>query len=131
MDLSLETKVAIVTGGSEGLGKAIALSLSKEGVRVAISGRREAASMEAAKETEEIPGLAPFVFLGDMTQENSVKVFVSEVVKNFDTVHILVNNVDRATRGLVTSLDHNKWQQTFDTNLMSASYAKAKLGSHH
>lgn len=130
MKLGLENKVAIVTGGSEGLGKAIALSLSQEGARVAISGRRETALIEAAKEIEAISGAAPYIFVGDMTQENSVKIFVSEVVKEFSTVHVLVNNVGQATRGLLTALDHNKWQQTFDTNLMSAVHVTTNVVPH-
>lgn len=127
MKLNLENKVAIVTGGSEGLGKAIALSLALEGVKVAISGRRAAVLKQAAKEIESISGLRPFTFQGDMTQEESVKHFISEVVAEFGTVHILVNNVGQATRGLLTSLNKNKWQQTFEKNLMSAVYATTNV----
>lgn len=127
MDLNLENKVAIVTGGSEGLGKAIAISLSLEGVKVAISGRREAVLLHAAKEIETISGLAPLTFTGDMTKEASVKKFINEVIAETGTVHILINNVGKATRGLLTSLDQTKWQQAFEKNLMSAVYATTNV----
>jgi 3-oxoacyl-[acyl-carrier protein] reductase len=127
MDLNLENKVAIVTGGSEGLGKAIAISLSLEGVKVAISARREPALLLAAKEIESISGLAPLTFTGDMTKEASVKKFINEVIAETGSVHILINNVGQATRGLLTSLDQSKWQQAFEKNLMSAVFVTTNV----
>jgi 3-oxoacyl-[acyl-carrier protein] reductase len=123
MNLNLKNKVAIVTGGSAGLGKAIALSLANEGVHVAISGRNQNALNRTATELESITGRKVFVFTGDMSKADSVKNFVDGVIAKFDTVHLLINNVGKGFRSLFTAIEIDKWISSFEINLMSAIYA--------
>lgn len=120
MDLNLKEKIALVTGASEGLGKAIALSLAREGAKVAISGRRQEILEQAAREIKEQTRTDVLTFAGDMTRPESAAGFIHRVVDEWGTIHILVNNVGQATRGNLESLDPADWQRTFDVNLMSA-----------
>jgi len=130
MKLGLDNKIAIVTGASAGLGKAVAFSLAKEGVNLAISGRRQNILRETAKEIETVTGKNVWAFVGDMTQPDVVKCFVDGVIAEIGAVHILVNNVGQATRGLFLSLNQDIWQRTFEVNMMSAVYASMNVIPH-
>jgi NAD(P)-dependent dehydrogenase (short-subunit alcohol dehydrogenase family) len=92
MDLGLEGKRAIVTGGSRGIGKAIARELAHEGVDVAIVARNkadlEAAARELAAETNR--RILPIV--ADVTNRDAVEQMVAEAVRQFGSLHILVNS---------------------------------------
>jgi 3-oxoacyl-[acyl-carrier protein] reductase len=123
MNLGLEEKVAIVTGASAGLGKAIALSLANEGAAVAISGRKAEALNQAAVQIESMAGRRVKTIPGDMSKPEPVKNLVDKVVAEFGTVHILINNVGQAERGLFTTLDLDRWQACLEVNLMSAIFA--------
>lgn len=127
MNLNLENKVAIVTGASAGLGKAIALSLANEGVKVAISGRNQNALKQTATEIESATDRRVLAVSGDMSKAASVKHLVEKVIAELETVHILVNNLGQATRGLFTTIGTDKWQTSFEVNLMSAIYATKKV----
>ncbi|MEM8535200.1 MAG: SDR family oxidoreductase [Chloroflexota bacterium] len=127
MKLDLDNKVAIVTGASTGLGKAIALSLSKEGAKVAISGRHQGTVDHTAQEIESNTGTHVLAFTGDMTQVESVQCFVDKVIDKFGTIHILVNNVGQANRGMMVSLDQTTWQQAFEVNVMSAVHISKEV----
>lgn len=123
MNLNIDNKVAIVTGASAGLGKAIAYSLAKEGVKVAISGRNQNTLEQTAKEIESATNRRVLAVAGDMTQAAQVKHFVNMVIAEHETVHILVNNVGQAAGGLFTTIGLDKWKSSFEVNLMSAIYA--------
>jgi NAD(P)-dependent dehydrogenase (short-subunit alcohol dehydrogenase family) len=92
MDLQLAGKAAIVTGGSRGIGKAIARELAREGASVAIvARRREALEATAAELSEEIGGkLIPIV--ADTTSQDSVRAMVEQAVQSLGGVDILVNS---------------------------------------
>lgn len=130
MNLDLENKVAIVTGASAGLGKSIAFSLANEGVKVAISGRNPNALEQTAKIIESETDRSVLAVSGDMTEAASVKHFVDKVIAEFETVHILVNNLGQAARGLFTTIGTDKWQSSFEINLMSAIYASKNVIPH-
>ncbi len=120
MNFDLKNKIAVVTGASAGLGRAIAFSLAREGAKVAISGRRQKALDETAMELKRETQANVLTFVGDMTQIDDVTAFVKQVVDKWNTIHILVNNVGQATRGCLESLSQRDWQQTFEVNLLSA-----------
>lgn len=123
MNLNLKNKVAIVTGASAGLGNSIALSLSNEGVSVAISGRNLDVLNKAAIDIESATKICVMPVSGDMSQADSVRDMVRKVITNFGTVHILINNVGQGVRGLFTTVETHKWQYSLDVNLMSAIFA--------
>jgi 3-oxoacyl-[acyl-carrier protein] reductase len=123
MNLNIENKVAIVTGASAGLGKAVAWSLANEGLKVAISGRNQNSLEQTAMEIESSTGIGVLAVSGDMSKAEFVKDFVDKVIAQFKTIHILVNNVGQAVRGLFTTVEMDKWQSSLEVNLMSAVYA--------
>ena len=92
MDLNLEGKVAIVTGGSKGIGKAIALELAKEGVDVAICARTLETLESTAKELAERTGRRILPIVADTTKTEDVNNMINKVLADLGKVDILVNN---------------------------------------
>ena len=95
MDLQLAGKTALVTGGSRGIGKAIALVLAQEGVRVAIVARGPEALAEAASELEGASGQRIFTATVDTSDTASVRAMAETVLAQFGQIDILVNNAAR------------------------------------
>ena len=91
MDLNLAGKVAIVTGGSRGIGKAIALELAREGAEVAIVARGQAALDEAGADISGKVGRAIKAVAADTGDDSSVKAMVAAVLATFGRIDILVN----------------------------------------
>jgi len=127
MNLELKDKIAVVTGASAGLGRAIAFGFAREGAKVAISGRRQEVLKETAMELKRETQANVLTFVGDMTQIENVTAFVNQVVDEWNTIHILVNNVGQATRGRLESLCQRNWQQTFEVNLLSAVHCTSQV----
>jgi NAD(P)-dependent dehydrogenase (short-subunit alcohol dehydrogenase family) len=112
----LKNKVALVTGGSSGIGKAIALEFCKEGARVAIVGRQMDKLEKVVKEIKKKGGQA-LAISGDVSNISDVDMMVSETVKKFGKLDILVN-----CAGILVSADlahHTEdiWDDTIDINL--------------
>ena len=105
MQLGLQGKVAVVTGASRGIGKAIAQALLEEGCAVAICSRN-AEQLDAAVAELSVKGRVLGI-VTDVTDENAVKRFIQSVLKQFGRIDILVNNAGTHLRGTVetTTLD--------------------------
>lgn len=118
MELGLGGKKAIVTGGSKGLGRAIAEELVREGSSVAICARNED---EVAKAAEELRALGANVFArtADVTDPEEVPAFVDEAAAALGGVDILVNNAGRAHPGTFEMLTDEDWKADIDVKLMS------------
>src|ERR1051325_2740343 len=118
MDLQLNGKTALVTGGSEGIGKGIARALAREGVDVAICARRkeplEAAATEIAKET----GRKIFAITADLTKDADAKAFVEQGHKALGRIDIFVNNAGSAPGGVIETLSEEAWQQGLQLKFM-------------
>ncbi len=95
MDLQLDGKKALVTGGSRGIGKAIALALAMEGVDVAIVARTAGPLNEAAREISLHTGQKVVPVPGETGDDDSVKSFVAETANQLGSIDILVNNAAR------------------------------------
>ena len=118
MDLGLKNKVAVVTGGTLGIGLAPALVLAREGVQVVVCGRSQDkldAALARAKEQDlELDGMT-----ADVTDEASFDAFAQWVQNKYGRVDILVNNAGRGSPGAALSLEKDVWQNVLDTNLTS------------
>jgi NAD(P)-dependent dehydrogenase (short-subunit alcohol dehydrogenase family) len=118
MDLGIRDKVAIVTGGSQGIGKAIATQLAAEGVRTVISARnfenlkRAAAEITSATNGEVLPLPA------DVTNLDQVKKLVADTVSAFGGVDILVNNAAGSGSGAFVELTDDDWLHHFNVKLV-------------
>lgn len=113
---ALDGKVALVTGGNSGLGRAIARALKDCGVRLAIGGRRP------EKNDETLAELGPehIAFELDVADERSVERAISDTVQRHGRLDILVNNAGIGQRASVMELELTAWQQVIDTNLTGA-----------
>jgi 3-oxoacyl-[acyl-carrier protein] reductase len=120
MDLGLTGKVALVTASSQGIGQATALSLAREGARVAMCARRLDAVTAAAKEIAAATGAEVAAFVCDLTDAAAIDRLVADVVARFGTVHVLVNNAGGPPPGPFDRLTGADWQRAFELTLMSA-----------
>lgn len=119
MDFHLAGRVALVTGGSKGIGRAIVKELAKEGVKVAVLARDAGPLASMASELSPLQGeILPIV--GDATNRNSVKDVVRTVVERLGALDILVNNVGGVDqlRGFF-ELDPEEWVRTFELNVLT------------
>ncbi len=112
----LTGKVALVTGGNAGLGRAMALGLVHAGARVAVTGRDEAKNRAVAREL----GSSGLVVTGDVREESSVEAAVGEVVAQHGHIDVLVNNAGNYLGGSVLDLDVGDWHAVLDTHLTGA-----------
>ena len=120
LDLGLKGKVALITGGSDGLGYATAARLAAEGARVAICARRQAHLEAAAAELRQASGGEVLAVVADVARAEDCERFVGEAVAAFGGVDILVNNAGTsAARGL-EEVDDAAWQADIDLKLMAA-----------
>ncbi len=127
MNLQVRDKIAVVTGGSEGIGKAVALGLAKEGAKVAISGRRSRRLTEVADEIRAQTAGDVLAVAGDMTARNDVRRFTDMVLERWGTVHVLVNNVGCAVKALFDELTAENWSLSLDANLHSAIFCTERI----
>jgi NAD(P)-dependent dehydrogenase (short-subunit alcohol dehydrogenase family) len=118
MDLAMKDKKAIVTGGSEGIGKAIARALAGEGVDVAICARRkeplEAAAAEITKET----GRKIIPITADLTSGTDAESFIKKAHAALGRIDILVNNAGSAPGGVIEHLNEDDWASALQLKFM-------------
>lgn len=118
MDLGLTGRVALVTGGSRGLGKAIAGALAEEGARIAICARDEESLRQTAEVLSE-SGAEILPVVGDVTSNEDRDRLMSDVTDRLGPVEILVNNVGGNRRGPICDTTDEDWRTTIDLNLMN------------
>ena len=116
---SLEGKTALVTGASQGIGRACAIELAKTGARVVLAARNEAKLAEVAAEITAAGGTAHAVAL-DVASEDSIKTTAKALLAQFGAVEILVNNAGVTRDGLMMRMKRADWDDVLNTNLTGA-----------
>ncbi len=118
-DLGLKNCVALVTGGSKGIGFVIAEALAMEGVDVAICGR-EKNNLEKAVKTLKKINPASRGYMADSNNPEDVKRVLDSIKRDFKRLDILVNNIGGVRQfSNFEGLTDGNWQEVFDTNIMS------------
>lgn len=116
--LNLLGKIALISGASKGLGKAMALALSAQGATVALVSRNREKLEEVKNEIATAGGKAA-VFLADVAQEEDVRRLESEVARQLGKVQILINNAGTNIRKNLIDFSLEEWRSVMDTNLTS------------
>src|SRR5713101_8297272 len=118
MDLGLKGKVVLVTGGSKGIGKAVAHLLAEEGAKVAICARGQNDLDRAVGDLAKSTGSEVFAVAGDLTTESGVKKIVDATIAKFGRIDVLVNNAGAAPGGLLLDLTEEDWQTALQLKFM-------------
>ncbi|WP_263351132.1 3-oxoacyl-[acyl-carrier-protein] reductase [Acidicapsa acidisoli] len=112
-------RIALVTGASQGIGRACALALAKTGVTVALAARNEAKLAEVKAEIEAAGGQAE-AFALDVASEESIQAGAKTVLERFGKVEILVNNAGITRDKLAMQMKREDWDDVLSTNLTGA-----------
>ncbi|GED13929.1 SDR family NAD(P)-dependent oxidoreductase [Aneurinibacillus migulanus] len=130
MELGIKGKTAIVTGGSRGVGREIALVLADEGAKVVVTYQKsEAKAIEVVEEIKQKGGEA-FAIQCDVGQANDCIELVQKSIDHFGTVDILVNNAAIWPKSYVKDMDLEEWNSTIDTNLTSVFLTSQTFVNH-
>jgi NAD(P)-dependent dehydrogenase (short-subunit alcohol dehydrogenase family) len=115
----LQGKIAVITGASRGLGRAMALALGESGAKLALVGRDRTRLAETQKLTKD-KGAESEVFIADVRDEAQVGKLGQDVIARFGGTHILINNAGTAVRKNVADFTLDEWRLVLDTNLNGA-----------
>lgn len=115
---SLQGKVAVITGGSRGLGRAMAVALAAEGASVALVERDKTKLAESAEAVERAGGKAS-LHVADVAVEADVLALETEIAALYGKVHILINNAGVNLRKTITEFTLEEWNGVVNTNLTS------------
>ncbi|KAB2961297.1 MAG: 3-oxoacyl-[acyl-carrier-protein] reductase [Candidatus Methylomirabilis oxygeniifera] len=117
----LEGKVAVVTGGSRGIGRAIALGLSAQGAKVVIGARNPEAAQKVVAEIE-AAGAEGIAVAADISREAEADGLIQAGLKGFGRLDILVNNAGITKDGLLIRMKEEDWDAVLDVNLKGAFF---------
>ncbi len=117
----LNGKKALITGGSRGIGKAIAIELAKEGVDIIITGRNETALQAAQKEISEYGKNVSYAVM-DVSKKTEVDIAVKDIITKTGSIDILVNNAGIGAFGGFLEMEPALWEEIIQTNLMGVYY---------
>ncbi len=120
LELNLTGQVALVTGGSEGVGRGVAHKLAEEGCRVAICARRPDVLEAAGREIRQETGAEVLAVPADVTVAEELEGFFGAVVEAFGGIDILVNNAGRAAGNYFEDTTEEMWQEDFDLKFWAA-----------
>jgi len=122
----LKDKTALVTGGSRGIGRAIAIALADEGANVAFTFKSAIEAAEKVKGEIESRGRKALAIQSDAKDINGAQQVVDRVVKELQRIDILVNNAGITKDTLLMRMSEQDWDDVLDTNLKSAfNFSKA------
>ncbi|MDB5445212.1 MAG: 3-oxoacyl-ACP reductase [Phenylobacterium sp.] len=114
----MSSQVVLITGGLTGIGRAAAIAFAKTGAKVVVSGRRDEAGYELAKELRALGSEADFIH-ADVRKEDDVRALVDKTVARFGRLDVAVNNAGtEGDRGPITDQTAESFAATFDTNVL-------------
>jgi 3-oxoacyl-[acyl-carrier protein] reductase len=119
MKMLLENKVAIVTGGTKGIGRAICLLFAEQGAKVIANFSKDVIAAEDLKKEAKSRGLQLGLFKADVTQFDQVKEMVEETFAQYGKIDILVNNVGLVRDNFLMLMSDEDWESLLRTNLTS------------
>jgi NAD(P)-dependent dehydrogenase (short-subunit alcohol dehydrogenase family) len=128
MDLGLNGKVAIVSGGSDGIGKAAAWRLAKEGAKVAICARRKDVLEQAAQQIRTETNGEVLTIVANVADPQDIERVVQTIVEHYGGINILVSNAGVASAGPFEDVADETWQTDLDLKLWAAiRFARASI----
>ena len=113
----MENKIALITGGSRGIGREIALGLSKQGINIAITYSSNATKAEEVVEELKQNGVKALAIQGNASVEEDVNSIVKKVEEELGTIDILVNNAGITKDNLLIRMKSEDWDDVMDVNL--------------
>jgi len=123
-----ETKTALVTGASRGIGFGVALRLAQDGIKTAIVGRDQIRIEQAAKKITEISGTQTLAIVGDVSSWSDCVSAVDQVVQKFGSIDVLVPNAGIGIIGSVEESDPADWAHMMEVNYLGTAHiVKAAL----
>lgn len=125
----VKDKVAIVTGSSKGIGRAIAIGLAEAGADVALFARTENELQEVASKIESI-GRKALPLVTDVTDADNVESSIKQVIKTFGKIDILVNNAGINIRKPALDYEEEDWNKIVDINMKSVFMLSKLVGSY-
>ena len=119
MELGLKNKVAFVAASSQGLGKAVAIELAKEGAKLIINGRNKE-NLESTKlEIEKISGGEVLALAGDLSNDNEREQAIKNALQIYDHIDILITNTGGPPSGKFEDFKQADWDKTYQSLLLS------------
>jgi 3-oxoacyl-[acyl-carrier protein] reductase len=119
LELGLKGKIAVVTGGSEGIGRATALRLAQEGADVAVCARRQEPLDQTAAELRKA-GAQVLAVSADMSKKADIDRFIKAVIERFGRIDILVNNAGTSARGKFLEIEDGAWSADLELKVFGA-----------
>jgi NAD(P)-dependent dehydrogenase (short-subunit alcohol dehydrogenase family) len=120
MDLGLKDKVAVITGGSVGIGSAIAEGLAQEGVHLALCARNEDRLNAKARELSDKYGVTAIGVTTDVADPDDVNRLTAKIEETFGGADILINNAGTGSEETIMDASDEKWQYYWDLHVMAA-----------
>ena len=120
MDLGLKNKVGVITGGSEGIGLAVAYGLAQEGAHVILFARDGERAAARAAEISAKHGVQALAIAADVSDANAIARALVEIERAFGGADILINNAGTGTNETIMDAPDDKWQHFWDLHVMAA-----------
>ena len=119
--MKLQDKVAIVTGSTSGMGRAIAKKFAEEGAKVVVTGRNEERAQAVVDDIKAAGGEATYVIV-DTSVPTDSQILVDKTLETYGTIDILVNNAGTLSMSPLAEVSQEEWEKVFNVNVNAALY---------
>lgn len=130
METNLSGKVAMISGASKGLGKAIAYALADEGVKLSICARSEKQLAEIAADIKAIKDVEVIYTVADMKKEDDIQRFVKNTIERYERIDILVNNAGSAPPGDFLEMKDEIWEDAWRVKFLGYTKLAKEVFPH-